>query len=999
MNPYFRRLIIYISLCLNFIFFHSINLSQNLSTQTYTFKDGLPTQAFFDAVQDTTGRMWFACKKGLTVYDGYEWKFLSEKEGVPMANYIKVKIDSKNRLWALPNFVKNRIIYKDADNWISLPAINSEYSDRITIDLAIVSEKNLSKLCVITYDSLFYFDGSIWKNETSNFPTSTRFFSLHQSQGVFYIATSRGLFTLDDNGKFQVYNIKNKNLEKVLCVLIKSNNSINDIFILSDNWLGKVVDNSIEVVVENFNIPTHLELQYYFLALDDYNNFYFGNDFSLYHYNTSETKLNSLNNSLGVKSVGAMEVFVDCEQNTWILSQRGIYKIKSSPFFSYSTADGLLSNEVSAIEENINGDIVIAHNKGFSIYDGVEFKKAPFDDYSNLLDLNSRVLDIKKNHGKIWFAASRLGFGNLSANNKIIWHTKNNSEPFFSLGKFKNNLLVSKNDTLFVLENNNLKVKQLFNQPSKIGGREIVSKKDSIILFSTNGQGIVQINGNNVSFIKSQFDNYNNTYSIYIKDDSTTLVGTVAGLCKIKGEALVEHSLDNLSISDPIYFIEAGNKPGSIWFGLDKGVIYWHEGEVRFYDPNSGLAGYETNRHAGFLDSKGNFWIGTDNGLSMFPAGNEDIPNPKPLVDILYLEDMSFQKYQLNKSIAIDHDHNSFSLHYRCLSFYDESNILFELKLVDLDGDVIEEFTTKEKSARFSNLNSGDYRISLIAKNPLGVNSYELITSTITISTAFYNQIWFYAIIAAALILIGLIIQNIYSQKLYSRKLEAEIKERTDELQNAEKIKLAAIYENIEFERKRISRDLHDYLGQILTSAKLKLEAFQHSRTIRDKQFDESIDLLQDTGKVLRIIVHNLHPLEIESYGLAASVKMNCHEINRDTKIKVNYIENNYSGKLNKKDEVMVYRIVQEALNNVIKHARCTQLSVKIEELKNKLLITVWDNGKGFNQDDAGLVEDKNNTFGLINMKQRADLLGAELEIKSEINIGTTIKLGIPLNG
>ena len=95
----------------------------------------------------------------------------------------------------------------------------------------------------------------------------------------------------------------------------------------------------------------------------------------------------------------------------------------------------------------------------------------------------------------------------------------------------------------------------------------------------------------------------------------------------------------------------------------------------------------------------------------------------------------------------------------------------------------------------------------------------------------------------------------------------------------------------------------------------------------------------------------------------------------------------------------MVYRIVQEALNNVIKHARCTQLSVNIEELKNKLLITVWDNGKGFNQNDAGLVEDKNNTFGLINMKQRADLLGAELEIKSEINIGTTIKLGIPLNG
>ena len=93
MNLSFRRLLIWISLCLNFIFFHSISLAQNSNIRNYTFKDGLPTQAFYDAVQDTTGRMWFACKKGLTVYDGYEWKFLSGKEGIPMANYIKVKID------------------------------------------------------------------------------------------------------------------------------------------------------------------------------------------------------------------------------------------------------------------------------------------------------------------------------------------------------------------------------------------------------------------------------------------------------------------------------------------------------------------------------------------------------------------------------------------------------------------------------------------------------------------------------------------------------------------------------------------------------------------------------------------------------------------------------------------------------------------------------------------------------------------------------------------
>ena len=106
LNPFFRRLIIYISLSINLFFFHSIHCAQNLNIKTYTFKDGLPTQAFYDAVQDSTGRMWFACKKGLTVYDGYQWQFLSENEGVPMAEYMKIKVDSKGTIWALPKSKK-----------------------------------------------------------------------------------------------------------------------------------------------------------------------------------------------------------------------------------------------------------------------------------------------------------------------------------------------------------------------------------------------------------------------------------------------------------------------------------------------------------------------------------------------------------------------------------------------------------------------------------------------------------------------------------------------------------------------------------------------------------------------------------------------------------------------------------------------------------------------------------------------------------------------------
>ncbi len=1004
LNPCFRRSIIYISLCLFFIFFHSINLSQNLNIQTYTFKDGLPTQAFYDAVQDTTGRMWFACKKGLTVYDGYEWKFLSEKEGVPMAEYIKIDLDLDGNIWTLTKSKKNSIIYRSDNQWIKIPPIanNNLVIAKTVIDFTILNSQNMPKPVVISTDSIYVYNGSKWRSLTNLFPQNIKFNSLNKRHNRVFVSTSEGLFFISEDlmvSKFELNSSQNN--REVFCISFLKDHTKEDgesFYILGNTWLGIFDQKSFSILKTGFYINTTEAYEYYSLDNDRFGNVYFGNNGILYSYNIKSEKFKLINKSSGLLTEGAFAIFIDTEENKWITSPRGISRILGTPFENYNSQNGLLADEVSAVAEISDGTIVLGHNEGISTISNNKITTMNLSASSNLHASETRVLDLLAIKNDVLIAATNLGVGRMNSSLEINWLNK----PFddycsaFAEDKMGKVYVTGVNKILKVLNNEILPAIN-FNFHIVTIGRELIINNDSSILMTTNGQGVVKIVNDQATLIKSSIDNFNNVYSVFIHDDSTTLVGTVAGLCKIKDSVLVEHSLKNLSISDPIYFIEAGNKPGSIWFGLDKGVIYWHEGEARFYDPNSGLAGYETNRHAGFLDSKGNFWIGTDNGLSKFQAGNEDIPNPKPLIDLLYLEDLTYKKYPVNSNIELDYDHNSFSIHYRCLSFYDESNVLFDLKLLDHDGEIIEEFTTREKAARFSNLNSGDYRISLIAKNPIGVYSNELITNIITVSTPFYNQIWFYTIIAAVLILIGLIIQNFYSQKIYSRKLEAEIKERTNELQNAEKVKLVAIYENIEYERRRISRDLHDYLGQILTSAKLKLEAFQHSKSLKDEQFEESIELLQDTGKVLRIIVHNLHPLEIEGYGLAASIKMICHEINKDSPIKVNYFESNYTGKLNKKDEVMAFRIVQEALNNVIKHANCNEISVTIEELNSKLLITVLDNGKGFNQNGEGLSKDKLNTFGLVSMKQRAELIGAELEIKSEINTGTKIKLGIPL--
>ena len=383
----------------------------------------------------------------------------------------------------------------------------------------------------------------------------------------------------------------------------------------------------------------------------------------------------------------------------------------------------------------------------------------------------------------------------------------------------------------------------------------------------------------------------------------------------------------------------------------------------------------------------------------MFAAGNEDIVQPNPIIDLLYLEDMGFNKIDVHKNITLSHDNNSFSIHFRCLSFIDESNIVFYPKLLDPDGEIIEEFETREKSARFSNLLPGDYIIELSAKNSNTIKSNVIYSNIITIESPFYNTFWFYSLIV---IVFGFIIYSInrnISQKKYSRLLEKEVNQRTAELEDAERMKSKAIYENIERDRIRISRDLHDGLGQILTSAKLKLETFQFSHSIDDRQFSSSLDLIKNTGRTLRKIVHNLHPLEIEKYGLAVSIKMLCDEMNNDSGIKISSKISKFNRRLSKKNEVMVFRIVQEAINNAIKHSKASEINVVFEENFNGLLITIIDNGSGFEYSDEQKTRFERSHFGLVNMNQRANFIGAELIIISKINLGTTIKLEVPING
>ncbi len=205
-----------------------------------------------------------------------------------------------------------------------------------------------------------------------------------------------------------------------------------------------------------------------------------------------------------------------------------------------------------------------------------------------------------------------------------------------------------------------------------------------------------------------------------------------------------------------------------------------------------------------------------------------------------------------------------------------------------------------------------------------------------------------------------------------------------------EKMKSRAVFESIEGERLRISRDLHDDLGQILTSAKLRLETFKKKNQITDKTLEGAIGCISQAGYSLSSVIHDLRPAELDKYGLLPSLESLCEKLSGNSNIDVEFTDDTTNINLTKEEEISVYRLIQEALNNSVKHSGCSKIVITVKQIEDKLVIIIEDNGKGFNPEI-----NKKNSFGIINMKQRAKLIGANLDISPRSDNGTIVKLTI----
>ncbi len=210
------------------------------------------------------------------------------------------------------------------------------------------------------------------------------------------------------------------------------------------------------------------------------------------------------------------------------------------------------------------------------------------------------------------------------------------------------------------------------------------------------------------------------------------------------------------------------------------------------------------------------------------------------------------------------------------------------------------------------------------------------------------------------------------------------------------------ILESHEFERNRIARDLHDSSVQSLTGLVHKTELCMRLVDIDTVRVKLELQTMSDTIKTIingmREIIYNLRPMSLDNLGLAVTIDAYCLQLKKTYDIEVVFHNPEDEPELPSIWKVTLYRILQEACRNVVKHANASRMDITFSYEDEKWKLVVKDNGNGF--DTMSCTEASGelvHNFGVSMMKERVKLLGGTFQIQSVVGEGTTVSVEIPL--
>lgn len=469
------------------------------------------------------------------------------------------------------------------------------------------------------------------------------------------------------------------------------------------------------------------------------------------------------------------------------------------------------------------------------------------------------------------------------------------------------------------------------------------------------------------------------------QNDSVTWIGSTNGLLKFnERKQQAEKQYSNADGLGNQYIYSAIPASGNVWLSSNAGIIRFNESKGTFknYSFADGLQSNEFNTYAYASLPGGELLFGGVNGINGFTPGNltqQKQPSFLQLIRLMVNDSTWRNEYDPGEiqQLVLPFRQNTVSFEFNIPDYTgSHKNFLFyQLEGYDKNGIT----GSQQHVIRYANLPAGEYTFIVKVQDAEGNNSGTEKKIRIHILAPWWQTWWF----RLALLLLGTGLVVMAARSFYRRRLQKHKMQLEKDLA-------------VEQERIRMARELHDGLGSMLSGIKHSFSALNNEIEMdadRKKRFEYSIEKLDNSITELRAVSHNLFSAELLEEGLDKATKNYCNAVSTTSGIKIN-VETIFEQpvEMNSQFAFQVFRVIQELVQNIIKHSQATEALVQLSFNEGMLAITVEDNGRGFEQQAAK----QQQGIGLKNVESRLKMLHGHLDIKSHPGRGTSVFAEVP---
>jgi signal transduction histidine kinase/ligand-binding sensor domain-containing protein len=711
-------------------------------------------------------------------------------------------------------------------------------------------------------------------------------------------------------------------------------------------------------------------------------------------------------------------VFADNEGNYWFLTKySGFFRARRQTLTAYAKAQGLNVREVYPLLETRDGALWIGASG-----DGLwRLKDGAFTRYATKDLVNSLYED---RAGRLWVnGSSRMEGGRLirdvwgkssaSALLTNTWAMCEDQQGSFWIAPIGGGVARYYGESLLAF----YKTKDgLAGDDTKVIIPDVSEEGLGGVWLGSYGGLTHYTNGKFTAWTEKDGLPGNTVRALYQDQDGTLWIGTYdSGLGRYKNGRFTRYTQKDGLFDNGVFQILEDDF-GWLWMSCNRGLYRvrkqdlnaFAEGTLKTltslsYNRGDGMPSSECNggsSPAGVKARDGRLWFPTMGGVAVVdPSAMRTNPEPPPVViEAVRIENQGVANEAMEAATAgsagsrsvieIRPGQTYFEVDYTAPSFINSENLRFKYKLEGADKEWVEAGT--RRTAYYSRVSPGQYVFRVIAANADGVWNEVGASLRLTVVPPFYQRWWFLTLASLGVIGGVLLIFRMREQKLRREHARQAAFSRQ-------------LIESQEQERQRIAGELHDSLGQdlliIKNRALLGLEPSPEASADWRGEREQLLQISELSSQALdgvREIAYNLRPYQIDRIGLTKAIEFMVRKVAETSTIRFVREIDRMDGCLAPDAEINLYRIVQESVNNILRHSNATEARLRLYRDDRRVSLVIEDNGRGFSP-EASASEARRGGFGLTGMAERARMLGGRLTVRSASKQGTVIEVTINL--